>query len=100
TSAGADRYVTYFREMLLPSLRILDGHLGAVVAVRSAGDAVEVTVLTFWESMASIRGFSSEDPTAAVVEPEARALLERIDLTVEHFDVLVSSWRDGSSDAK
>ena len=91
TAAGADRYVAYFRERLLPRLRILDGHLGAVVASRSAGDVVEVTVLTFWDSMASIRRFAGEDPTASVVEPEARALLERFDLTVEHFDVLVDT---------
>jgi hypothetical protein len=43
--------------------------------------------LTFWDSIASIRRFAGMDPTAAVVEPEAQALLTRFDAHVKHFDV-------------
>jgi hypothetical protein len=50
---------------------------------------VEVTVLTFWDSMTSIHRFAGADPTSAVVEPEARAVLKRFDARVTHFDVLV-----------
>jgi heme-degrading monooxygenase HmoA len=91
TAAGADSYVAYFRGTLLHKLQNLDGHRGAMVLARSAGDDVEVTVLTFWDSMASIHRFAGADPTAAVVEPEARAALKRFDPRVEHFDVLVDT---------
>lgn len=50
---------------------------------------MKVTVLTFWDSMASIHRFAGAD--AAAVEPEARAVLKRFDARVEHFDVLVDA---------
>jgi heme-degrading monooxygenase HmoA len=43
----------------------------------SEGEEVEVTVLTFWDSMAPIRRFTGANPAGAVVEPEAEILLKR-----------------------
>jgi heme-degrading monooxygenase HmoA len=91
TTAGADAYVAYFRGTLLPALRRLEGHRGALVLARGDGDDVKVTVLTLWDSMASIRRFAGADVTAAVVEPEAQAVLTRFDARVEHFDVLLDA---------
>jgi heme-degrading monooxygenase HmoA len=87
TAAGADAYVAYVRGTLLPRLQGIEGHRGALVATRRSGDEVTVTVLTFWESMAAIRRFAGAEATAAVVEPEARAILTSGDAFVEHFDV-------------
>ena len=89
TITGAEAYIAYFRGTLLHKLQALDGHRGALVLARNVGDDVQVTVLTFWESMASIGRFAGVDATAAVVEPEAQAVLKRFDARVEHFDVLV-----------
>jgi hypothetical protein len=75
---------------LQPKLRGLDGHHGAIVVSCTAGNAVEVRVLTFWDSMVSIGRFASKDPTEAVVEPEARALLEDFDARVKHYHVRVA----------
>jgi hypothetical protein len=41
--------------------------------------------------MASIHRFGGGDPTAAVVEVEALALLTRFDAREEHFEVLVDA---------
>jgi hypothetical protein len=41
--------------------------------------------------MAAIERFAGADVTAAVVEPEAQALLTRFDSRVEHFEVLVDA---------
>jgi hypothetical protein len=43
--------------------------------------------------MESIARFAGADPTVAVVEPEAEALLIRFDTRVEHFDVRVDARR-------
>jgi heme-degrading monooxygenase HmoA len=91
TATGADAYIAYFRGTLLHKLQGIDGHRGALLLARSAGDDVQVTVLTFWDSMASLRRFAGADPTAAVVEPEARAILTRFDARVKHFDILVDA---------
>jgi heme-degrading monooxygenase HmoA len=89
TATGADAYIAYFRGTLLYKLQGIDGHRGVLVLARSAGDDVQVRVLTFWDSMASIRRYARADPTAAVVKPEARAALTRFDERVKHFDILV-----------
>ena len=57
----------------------------------SEGEEVEVTVLTFWGSMAPIRRFTGANPAGAVVEPEAEILLKRFDVRVKHFEVLVDA---------
>jgi heme-degrading monooxygenase HmoA len=93
TPAGADAYAAYARERLLPALRRLDGHRGALVLTQGAGDEMRVIVFTLWDSMESIARFAGADPTVAVVEPEAEALLIRFDSRVEHFDVRVDARR-------
>jgi heme-degrading monooxygenase HmoA len=91
TRAGADAYAAYVRGTLVPALRRLEGHRGALVLARGAGDEVAVTVLTLWDSMGAIERFAGSDAAAAVVEPEAQALLMRFDSHVQHFDVLVDA---------
>jgi len=54
---------------------------------------VEVTVLTLWRSLATVRDFAGRDVGRAIVEPEARAVLRRFDRRVAHFDVLLDSRR-------
>ena len=48
-------------------------------------------VVTLWESMDAIRRFAGNDPEAAVVPLEARALLARFDERVRHFEVVHAS---------
>ena len=86
TAEGAERYVRYFRESLLATLRGFEGHRGALVLTRPAGDEVEMTVLTLWDSLEAIRHFAGSEPTVAVVEEEARAMLLRFDGHVTHAE--------------
>ena len=87
TAEGAERYVRYFDQSLLATLRSFAGHRGAMVVTRRADDEVEVTVLTLWDSLDAIRRFAGSEPTVAVVEEEARAMLLRFDGHVTHADV-------------
>jgi len=48
---------------------------------------VEITVLTFWASMAALHEFAGPDATVAVVEPAARAVLQTFDERAEHFEL-------------
>ncbi len=87
TTDGAERYVRYFDQSLLATLRRFEGHRGVMVLTRRAGDEVEVTVLTLWDSLDAIRRFAGPEPTVAVVEDEARAMLLRFDGHVTHAEV-------------
>src|SRR5215467_10762155 len=89
TPAGADAYVVHFRDAVLPSLRRLAGHRGALVLRRPVSAEVEITVLTLWASLASVREFAGPDATVAVVEPEARAVLTAFDERATHFELAI-----------
>jgi heme-degrading monooxygenase HmoA len=56
---------------------------------RAVADAVEVVVITFWQSLDSIRGFAGHDLEGAVVAEEAAALLTQFDRRVRHYEVAV-----------
>jgi len=91
TPDGAVAYVAFFRNTLLPQLRRIPGHRGALVLRRPVGDGIEITVLTFWESMDAVKRFAGDPPDRAVVEPEARALLLSFDKHVKHLAIGLTS---------
>ena len=106
TRDGARRYEEHFRDAVLPDLRTVPGFRTAYLMRRdaeaddataddataddgAAADAdgtVQLHVLTFWDSMASVTGFAGETPGAAVVHPDARAVLLTFDRTVDHYE--------------
>jgi len=55
---------------------------------RDIDDGVEVVVITFWESLESIRSFAGEPLDRAVVADQARALLDDFDQQVRHYEVV------------
>ena len=91
TAANAESYITHFRRKVLPDLQRIAGHRGALLLRKSVADEVEVLVLTFWESMASIHEFAGKDASVAVVEPEAKAVLLAFDAHVKHFELVLDS---------
>jgi heme-degrading monooxygenase HmoA len=81
-------YVGHFREEVLPQLRQFAGFHGAAVLRRETGDGVEVTVLTRWESMETIRMFAGVDADMAVVADAAQSCFHSFDKTVTHHEVV------------
>jgi len=90
-AARAERiesYLAHLRERTLPQIRQIPGHRGAYVLRRPSKDRVDVTVVTLWDSIESIARFAGEDVEAAVVPPEAQALLIAWDDRAAHWDVV------------
>jgi heme-degrading monooxygenase HmoA len=96
-AAGAGNYSRYFTGTLLPELRKLPGFEGAYLLRRDLdGDGtIELTAHTFWESPEVIRAFAGDDITAAIVEPEARAMLLDFDRTATHR-IVAATAKGGS----
>jgi len=96
TLSKAEAYVSFLGTKVFSELRNIDGHQGAFVLQRSLLNRgeVEFIVITLWESMEAIRFFAGSDPSVAVVEDEARALLSTFDDHVEHFEVASSAGID------
>jgi heme-degrading monooxygenase HmoA len=87
TEENAGHYVAFF-ERLRVGLAKLAGFRDALVMTRvEAPDLVEISVLTFWDSMDAVTAFASPDVERAVVEPEAQELLLSYDNIVRHYTI-------------
>ena len=89
TRKNANAYEHLLRGSVLPEIHRVAGYKGACLLRRDAGDLVEFVTLTFFESMDAVRAFAGTDHEAAVVPPEARALLARFDQRSIHYETLI-----------
>lgn len=87
TSELSTRYLEHFWETVAPMLRKHDGYLSASVLVRPDRHAVEILVVTVWNSFEAIDAFAGPDRETAVVASEAAALLSDYDRRVRHYEV-------------
>jgi heme-degrading monooxygenase HmoA len=92
TVDGAKKYLIHFRQKVSPQLQQIAGYRGALLLRRGENEEIEIQVLTFWNSMASIRQFAGIDLDRAVVEDEARAVLQDFDARVTHFQVVLDTY--------
>ncbi len=76
---------------LFPSMRQINGFLGADVLRRTDGDEMAFVTLTRFDSVDAIRAFAGDDYEIPVLEPEARALLTRHDERAQHYESAVFS---------
>lgn len=83
----ADAYVAHFEGRVRPRLEGTDGFLGATLERIQDDGETEIVVVTRWGSMNAIRAFAGEDVDAAVVEPQARAVLSDFDGRVRHIEI-------------
>lgn len=89
TPAGARAYADHLRTHVLPAVKQVDGYAGAVLLERDVSAAVEILVITWWQSLEAIRRFAGPDPEEAVVADEAAALLTSFDRRVRHYELVV-----------
>jgi hypothetical protein len=92
---NADAYETLLKNHVLPALSRLEGYQGGYVLRRdiisTTGPEVEFIVLNFFESLDAVRRFAGSDFTIPVFEPEAKALLKRVEPFADHFDVCTNT---------
>jgi heme-degrading monooxygenase HmoA len=89
---NASAYIKHFEETVAPELRELDGYHGAYILRKNDEEGIELSVMTFWDSMDSIRQFAGEDTEMAVVEPEAKAALQSFDEFVIHYEIVLDQF--------
>jgi heme-degrading monooxygenase HmoA len=87
TQAQSQIYLRHFSEAVLPALRRFEGYVSSTVLKRPTEAAIEILVITVWKSFAAIDAFAGADREAAVVAPEAAALLTDYDRRVHHFEI-------------
>ena len=90
TEAQLPNYLEHFSKNVLPELRRVPGYLGANVSVRHVGSEAEILVETTWRSLEAIRAFAGADLEAAVIAPEAAALLTTFDRRVRQTQIALT----------
>jgi heme-degrading monooxygenase HmoA len=89
TPARVHEYAAYLKSTVVPELIAIGGYLGVSLLQRDQNGAVEVTVITWWESLEAIRAFAGEAVETAVVHDRAARMLIDFDRSVEHHQVIV-----------
>jgi len=90
TRAGqADAYVEYVERTGIAAHRATPGNRASMILRRDCGEEVEVVVISFWDSLDSVRGFAGEQPDVAVYFPEDADYLLEMEPAVLHYDVAV-----------
>lgn len=90
TPHNADAYERLLREQVLPGLQSIDGYRGGYLLRSDGPNEVEFIVINLFDSLDAVKRFAGPDYTEAVFEPEARALLSRIEATARHYDVRIA----------
>jgi antibiotic biosynthesis monooxygenase (ABM) superfamily enzyme len=96
--ADADAYERLLRQEIFRAIaaRAIPGYRGIELLRRPAGEVVEFITLMRFDSLNAVRAFAGEDHEAAVVPPEARALLVRYDPRSAHYEVREMETEDGT----
>jgi heme-degrading monooxygenase HmoA len=89
TLENADAYEDFLRTKMFPSIHRVPGFLGADLLRRDLDGEVAFVTITRFDSLEAVRAFAGEDYEQAVVEPEARSLLSRLDERSEHYEVVI-----------
>ena len=84
-AAHADAYQAYLLGTVFASLQPIQGHRGAYLLKREAGDRIEFEVISFWDTTDAIKEYAGEEIGRAMVKPEARAMLAQFDEFVHHY---------------
>ncbi|HEX4002620.1 MAG TPA: hypothetical protein VHX36_08220 [Candidatus Acidoferrales bacterium] len=84
---NADAYEALLTNRMLPKLRDIEGYRGGYVLRSDGPTESEFIVINFFDCLDSVKAFAGDDYRTAVFEPEARALLSRIEPIADHYEV-------------
>jgi len=87
----ASEYAAYLQSTVVPELAAIHGYRGVTLLERDRNGIVEVSVITWWDSLESVRAFAGEAVETAVVHDTAARMLVDFDRDVAHHQVVVDS---------
>jgi heme-degrading monooxygenase HmoA len=90
-SAKAGSYREFVNRRAIPDYRSVKGNISVHILERSDGDVTHFVTMTFWESLAAIRGFAGDDIEAAKYYPEDAEFLLEYEPRVVHYEVVGSA---------
>ena len=86
--ADEERYLRHQADTGVREYRETPGNLGALVLRRERDGLVEVTTVSFWQSMDAVRAFAGDDPGRARFYPGDDDLLAQKDEHADHYELI------------
>ena len=83
----ADTYENLLKSKVLPGLRKTPGYRGGYILRSNGAEESEFVVVNLFDSMEVVRKFAGPDSSVPVFEPEAKALLSRVEPIANHYEV-------------
>jgi heme-degrading monooxygenase HmoA len=85
--ADLDEYLRHQADTGVGEYRETPGNRGVIVLRRQRGELVEVTTVSFWDSMDAVRAFAGDEPEKAKFYPGDDDLLAEKDAHADHYEV-------------
>jgi heme-degrading monooxygenase HmoA len=85
--ADLDEYLRHQADTGVGEYRETPGNRGVLVLRRQRGELVEVTTVSFWDSMDAVRAFAGDEPGKAKFYPGDDDLLAEKDAHADHYEV-------------
>ncbi|HEX5838349.1 MAG TPA: hypothetical protein VFY26_11010 [Anaerolineales bacterium] len=90
-ASKADKYVEFLQQSGVRDYQATQGNQGVHLLRRIEGDQAHFLLLTFWDSVESIKRFAGEDYEKARYYPEDEEYLLEFEETVIHYERVFSS---------
>lgn len=93
TPQNADAYEALLRREIFVGIenRHIPGFRDIELLRRDVGAEVEFVTIMHFDSLEAVRQFAGADYEAAVVPPNARAILARFDARSQHYEVRIGA---------
>jgi hypothetical protein len=92
---NADAYETLLTGTVLPGLKNIDGYRGGYLLRSDGPSETEFVVVNLFDSMEAVKRFAGPDYAVPVFEPEARALLSKVEPLARHYHVCANTVWSG-----
>jgi len=90
---NADAYEELLKSKVLPGLKKIEGYRGGYIFRSDETEEAEFVVVNFFESVAAVERFAGPNYAVPVFEPEAKALLSRVEPIAKHYEVRAETKR-------
>ena len=84
----ADAYDQFLRERAIPDYTSIQGNLGEIILRRDEQNYTEFTIITFWDSIDSIKAFAGENYEKAKYYEEDKEYLLEFPEHVKHYKMV------------
>ena len=85
--ADADAYEALLKTKVIPGLKGIDGYVGGSILRKDEATESEFAVINYFDTLEAVKQFAGANYLVPVFEPEAKALLIRMENYATHYEV-------------